>query len=89
MAQEKVYSVDIGDSSLVFKTGKLAKQANGAVLASHGSTVMLSTACMTDEVRTGIDFFPLVVDYEEKYYSAGKIPGGFIKREGKPSESAI
>ncbi|MBQ7544615.1 MAG: polyribonucleotide nucleotidyltransferase [Synergistaceae bacterium] len=89
LEQEKIYSVDVGDSQLVFRTGKLAKQANGAVLASHGSTVMLSTACMTDEVRTGIDFFPLVVDYEEKYYSAGKIPGGFIKREGKPAESAI
>ena len=89
MAQEKIYSVTIGESELVFRTGKMAKQANGAVLASHGGTFMLSTACMTDEARTGIDFFPLVVDYEEKYYSAGKIPGGFIKREGKPAESAI
>ncbi|MBQ7214655.1 MAG: polyribonucleotide nucleotidyltransferase [Synergistaceae bacterium] len=89
MEQEKIYSVDVGESQLVFRTGKLAKQANGAVLASHGGTFMLSTACMTDEARTGIDFFPLVVDYEERYYSAGKIPGGFIKREGKPSESAI
>ena len=89
MNQEKVYSVMIGDTPLVFKTGKIAKQANGAVLASQGDTVMLSTACMTEEVRTGIDFFPLVVDYEERYYAAGKIPGGFIKREGKPSDSAI
>ena len=89
MEQEKIYSVTVGESQLVFRTGKLAKQANGAVLASHGGTFMLSTACMTDEARTGIDFFPLVVDYEERYYSAGKIPGGFIKREGKPSESAI
>lgn len=89
MEQEKIYSVKIGESELAFRTGRLAKQANGAVLASHGGTFMLSTACMTDEARTGIDFFPLVVDYEERYYSAGKIPGGFIKREGKPSESAI
>ncbi len=89
MEQEKIYSVTVGESELVFRTGRLAKQANGAVLASHGGTFMLSTACMTDEARTGIDFFPLVVDYEERYYSAGKIPGGFIKREGKPSESAI
>ena len=89
MEQEKIYSVDVGESQLVFRTGKLAKQANGAVLASHGGTFVLSTACMTDEARTGIDFFPLVVDYEEKYYAAGKIPGGFIKREGKPAESAI
>lgn len=87
--QEKEYSVMIGESPLVFKTGKLAKQANGAVLASHGETVILSTACMTDEARTGLDFFPLVVDYEEKYYAAGKIPGGFVKREGKPADSAI
>lgn len=89
MEQEKVYSVMVGETPLVFRTGHAAKQANGAVFASQGDTVILSTACMTDEVRTGIDFFPLVVDYEERYYSAGKIPGGFIKREGKPSESAI
>ena len=89
MNQEKEYSVMIGESPLVFKTGKLAKQANGAVLASHGETVILSTACMTDEARTGLDFFPLVVDYEEKYYAAGKIPGGYVKREGKPADSAI
>ena len=89
MDQEKVYSVRIGDDELVFRTGHAAKQANGAVIASHGDTVMLSTACMSDTARTGIDFFPLVVDYEERYYAAGKIPGGFIKREGKPADSAI
>ncbi len=89
MEQEKVYSIAIGDSQLEFSTGKVAKQANGAVLASQGETVILSTACMTDTIRTGIDFFPLVVDFEEKYYAAGKIPGGFIKREGKPSDSAV
>ena len=89
MEKEKVYSVVVGETPLVFRTGRMAKQANGAVMASHGDTVILSTACMTDTVRTGIDFFPLVVDYEEKYYSAGKIPGGFIKREGKPADSAI
>ena len=89
MDQEKIYSVKIGEDELVFRTGHVAKQANGAVIASHGDTVMLSTACMSDTARTGIDFFPLVVDYEERYYSAGKIPGGFIKREGKPADSAI
>ena len=89
LEQEKVYSVKIGEGELVFRTGHVAKQANGAVIASHGETVMLSTACMSDTARTGIDFFPLVVDYEERYYSAGKIPGGFIKREGKPADSAI
>ena len=86
---ETEYSVLIGETPLVFRTGKIAKQANGAVMASHGETVVLSTACITDTARTGIDFFPLLVDFEERYYSAGKIPGGFIKREGKPSESAI
>ncbi len=89
MDQEKVYSVMVGETPLVFKTGRIAKQANGAVMASQGETVILSTACMTDEVRTGIDFFPLVVDYEERYYAAGKIPGGFIKREGKPADSGV
>ncbi len=89
MDQEKTYSVKIGEDELVFRTGHMAKQANGAVIASHGDTVMLSTACMSDTARTGIDFFPLVVDYEERYYAAGKVPGGFIKREGKPADSAI
>ncbi|MDR1875432.1 MAG: polyribonucleotide nucleotidyltransferase [Synergistaceae bacterium] len=86
---EKEFSVSIGDRPLTFRTGKLAKQANGAVLASHGDTVILTTACVTGSARTGIDFFPLLVDFEERYYSAGKIPGGFIKREGRPTESAI
>ena len=89
MEQEKIYSVKIGESELVFKTGHVAKQANGAVLASQGETVILSTACMSDKARQGIDFFPLIVDYEERYYSAGKIPGGFVKREGKPADGAI
>jgi polyribonucleotide nucleotidyltransferase len=86
---EKEFSVQIGDKPIVFRTGKLAKQANGAVIALHGETTILATACVTDTARTGIDFFPLLVDFEERYYSAGKIPGGFIKREGRPSESAI
>lgn len=89
MDQEKIYSVMVGEEPLIFRTGKLAKQANGAVVASQGDTVILSTTCMSDEVRTGIDFFPLIVDYEEKYYAAGKIPGGFVKREGKPADSGI
>ncbi|MBQ7193061.1 MAG: polyribonucleotide nucleotidyltransferase, partial [Synergistaceae bacterium] len=89
MEQEKIYSVKIGEADLVFKTGHVAKQANGAVVASQGETVILSTACMSDKARQGIDFFPLIVDYEERYYSAGKIPGGFVKREGKPADGAI
>ena len=89
MEKEKEYSVLVGETPLVFRTGRIAKQADGAVFASQGETVVLSTACMTQEARTGIDFFPLTVDYEERYYAAGKIPGGFIKREGKPADSAI
>ena len=87
--EEKEVSVLIGEKPLVFRTGKVAKQADGAVIASHGDTTVLTTACMSNNVRTGIDFFPLVVDFEERYYSAGKIPGGFIKREGRPSDTAI
>ena len=67
----------------------VAKQANGAALVRYGDTVVLVTACCSDEPREGIDFFPLTVDYEERLYAAGKIPGGFIKREGRPSEKAV
>ncbi|WP_312202128.1 polyribonucleotide nucleotidyltransferase [Anaerospora hongkongensis] len=74
---------------LVIETGKLAKQAGGAVLVRYGDTAVLVTATASAEPREGIDFFPLTVDYEERLYSVGKIPGGFIKREGRPSEAAI
>jgi len=86
---EKKFSVEVGGRPLVFATGKVAKQANGAVMANYGETTILATACITDKPRTGIDFFPLLVDFEERFYSAGKIPGGFIKREGRPSETAV
>jgi len=69
--------------------GRMAAQANGAVLMHYGDTVVLSTATASDQPREGVDFFPLSVEYEEKLYAVGKIPGGFIKREGKPSENAI
>ncbi len=71
------------------ETGKVAKQANGSVTISYGGTVVLVTACMSREVREGRDFFPLTVEYQEKTYAAGRIPGGFFKREGRPSESEI
>ncbi len=74
---------------LTIETGKMALLANGAVLVRYGDTVVISTATASKAPRDGIDFFPLSVDYEEKLYSVGKIPGGFIKREGKPSEKAI
>ncbi len=74
---------------LVFQLGKVAKQANGAAWVRFGDNVVLVTAVMSDKPREGIDFFPLLVDYEERFYAAGKIPGGYIKREGKPSDEAI
>jgi polyribonucleotide nucleotidyltransferase len=78
-----------GKSDLVVDTGKIAKQANGAVVISYGGTVVLVTACMSKNIKEGQGFFPLTVEYQEKTYAAGRIPGGFFKREGRPSESEI
>ena len=82
-------SVTVGDEEIVFETGKLAKQADGAVLVREGETMVLATAQGRTEAREGADFFPLTVDVEERMYAAGKIPGGFFKREGRPTERAI
>lgn len=82
-------SLEIAGRSFKLETGRLAKQAGGAVLVRYGDTCVLTTATSSAEPREGIDFFPLTVDYEERLYSVGKIPGGFIKREGRPSEKAI
>ena len=82
-------SVTVGDEEIVFETGKLAKQADGAVLVRSGETMVLATAQGRMEAREGADFFPLTVDVEERMYAAGKIPGGFFKREGRPTERAI
>src|SRR4051795_3704298 len=82
-------SVEIGGKEITFETGKLAKQADGAVLVRSGDTVVLGTAQGRTEAREGADFFPLTVDVEERMYAAGKIPGGFFKREGRPTERAI
>lgn len=81
--------MEIAGRKLSFETGRMAKQAGGAVLVRYGDTCVLTTATSSAEPREGIDFFPLTVDYEERLYSVGKIPGGFIKREGRPSEKAI
>ena len=78
-----------GVNDLVIETGKLAKQANGAVVVHYGDTVVLVTATASKQPREEIDYFPLTVDFEEKLYAAGKIPGGYIKREGRPSEHAV
>jgi polyribonucleotide nucleotidyltransferase len=85
---EKV-EAPFGDKNLILSTGKLAKQADGAVTVQMGGTVVLVTACVSKDIREGIDFFPLTVEYQEKTYAAGRIPGGFFKREGRPSESEI
>jgi len=82
-------SVEIGGREIRFETGKLAKQADGAVVVSSGQTVVLGTAQGRTDAREGADFFPLTVDVEERMYAAGKIPGGFFKREGRPTERAI
>lgn len=85
----KQYSLEFCGRTMTFETGRLAKQANGAVLLRYGDTVILVTATASAEPREGIDFFPLTVDYEERLYAVGRIPGGFIKREGRPTEKAI
>jgi polyribonucleotide nucleotidyltransferase len=87
--QENTLKVKFGKESLILGTGNIAKQANGAVSVQYGGTVVLVTACMSREIREGQDFFPLTVEYQEKTYAAGRIPGGFFKREGRPSESEI
>ncbi|AEG16060.1 polyribonucleotide nucleotidyltransferase [Desulfofundulus sp. TPOSR] len=84
-----IKEIEIGGRCLKLETGRVAGQAGGAVLVRYGDTVVLVTATMSKTVREGIDFFPLTVDYEERLYAVGKIPGGFIKREGRPSEKAI
>lgn len=86
---EKQFRYNLAGSDLIVTIGKVAEQANGACLLQYGDTVVLVTATASKEPREGIDFFPLSVEYEEKLYAVGKIPGGFIKREGKPSDKAI
>ncbi|MFC1708508.1 polyribonucleotide nucleotidyltransferase [Candidatus Omnitrophota bacterium] len=88
MTQERI-EVLCGGQNIILETGKFAKQADGAVVVQYGGTVVLVTACVSKEPRENIDFFPLTVEYQEKTYAAGKIPGGFFKREGRPTEKAI
>ena len=83
------YSIELGGRTLTMEIGKIAKQANGAVLVRYGDTAVVVAATGTKTPREGVDFFPLTVDFEEKMYAVGKIPGGFIKREGRPAETAI
>lgn len=86
---EKSFRVELAGRPLIVETGKMAKQASGAVLVRYGETVVLVTSTASKEAREGMDFFPLTVDYEEKMYAVGKMPGGFLRREGRPGNSAI
>ena len=79
-------TIEWGGKTLVLETGRIARQADGAVLATMGETVVLATAVFAKTQKPGQDFFPLTVNYQEKTFAAGKIPGGFFKREGRPSE---
>ena len=85
----KQYTMELAGRTLRVDVGRVCAQANGAALMHYGDTVVLSTATASKEPREGIDFFPLSVEFEEKMYAVGKIPGGFNKREGKASENAI
>src|SRR3954462_5053214 len=87
--KQEVTVVLSGGKSITFETGRLAKQAHGSVLAKNGDNFVLATAVANQDPREGIDFFPLTVDYREYTYAGGRIPGGFIKREGRPSEREI
>src|ERR1035438_7965410 len=90
MSTKHEVSVELaGGKRLAFETGRMAKQASGAALVSTGETVVLATAVASPDPREGIDFCPLTVDYREYTYAGGRIPGGFIKREGRPSEKEI
>ena len=86
---ESTFTTHIGPNTIQFHCGKLAQQAGGAVLVQSGDTMLLATATASKQPREGVDFFPLSVDFEERLYAAGRIPGGFFKREGRPSEAAI
>ena len=89
MSQEHVFSAFVGDKEITIKTGKLAQQAGGAVTVQMGDTVVFGSATMSKHPREGVDFLPLSVDFEERLYAAGRIPGGFLRREGRPSDRAV
>lgn len=86
---KQVFELELAGKKMTFEVGRVAKQANAATLVKHGKTALLVTTVLAEKPREGLDFFPLLVDYEERYYAAGKVPGGFIKREGRPAETAI
>src|SRR3989339_1699271 len=83
------FEIEIKGKKLIIETGEIAKQSDGSVVLRYGDTVVLATAVAAKNAREGLDFFPLTIDYQEKAYSAGKIPGGFFKREGKPTDKEV
>jgi len=85
----KTFSFQVGGREVTVETGKYTEQANGACVVRCGETAVMVTVCMSAQPREGMDFFPLQVDYEEKMYAVGKIPGGFKRREGRASDKAI
>ncbi|MEG1500312.1 MAG: polyribonucleotide nucleotidyltransferase, partial [Clostridia bacterium] len=87
--EPRIFKTTIGGKEVLVETGKFCEQANGSCLVKCGETIILVNTTMSQMPRAGIDFFPLGVDFEEKMYSVGKIPGGFKKREGRPSDKAI
>jgi polyribonucleotide nucleotidyltransferase len=87
--ESKIYTTEVGGKTITFETGKLAGQAGGAITLRLGDTMIFAAATMSSDVRLGIDYFPLTVDYEERMYAGGRIPGSFFRREGRPSEEAI
>ncbi|MFH1169862.1 MAG: polyribonucleotide nucleotidyltransferase [Chloroflexota bacterium] len=89
MLETQKFECEVGGRTLAIETGKLAGQADAAVTVRYGDTIVMVTACVSPSQREGVDFLPLTIDYEERLYAAGKIPGGFIRREGRPSEEAI
>src|SRR6185295_2182124 len=91
MSERQIHSLsaEIAGRTLTIETGRLAEQADGAVTVRYGDTMLLATVVGARESREGVDFFPLTIDYEEKMYAAGKIPGSFFKREGRPTQTAI
>ncbi len=89
MQEYQSFECEVGGRNLTIETGKLAEQADAAVTVKYGDTVVLTTLCVSKQPREGVDFLPLTVDYEERLYAAGKIPGGWIRREGRPSQEAV
>ena len=85
----KQYSVELNNKTYLFETGKIANQAGGSLTLRLGDTMVFAAATMSSEVRIGTDFVPLTVDYEERMYAGGRIPGSFFRREGRPTDDAI